>query len=274
MIHVDNKPILDINTSMSEHLKGLKTKKDKIERAIDVAKSLPINGCITGSCFLPGFDPDEWGSIPDVDVFVYSEYDLIKAINIAEHCLKMKPGKGSDISEKQERWKIDRLYQSGTNKKFGITTYSFESDGIILNFTYKMKKLVDRFVPVSSAPDVLMSFDMSIVMQGYDIATRVMFDLRPDDVLVTTAVPNPLRRKDCMTWTVAKWIRQFDRVVKYYDRGFDTRPMAQFYIDMIDDCIEQGVIFESCREDTESAFTEFSEARNVISDWLEAHKED
>lgn len=277
MIHIEkNIPWVNTNMPLSTFIKDKETLKEKIKEVIDVVRCLPIDGCITGSCFLPNFDPDAWGSTPDVDVFVYSENELIKAVNIAEHGLKMTPGKGTERSEKQERWKLNRLYQSGLNRKLGITTYTFYCEGVMINFTYKQTKKSGRWVPLINAPSVLMSFDMSIVMQGYDIKSHVMFDLRPDDVPANVAVPNPLRDHDCMMWTVSKWIRQFDRVVKYYSRGFDTRPMAEFYLQMIDECIDAGCLFDS--EESIQAFDSFSEEfiekRAQIADWLEAHKED
>ena len=276
MIHIEKPSDLTLGLKMSEYLCTSSTKKEKIEMAIEVVKNMPINGCITGSCWLPGFDPDAWGSTPDVDVFVYSEGDLMKAIDYAMYELKMKPGTGTDRSEKQERWKLERLQQNGINYKLGITTYKFWCDGVIVNFTYKMTKVGGRWVPIVNAPSVLASFDMSIVMQAYDIKSHVMFDLRPDHVPPTTAVPNPLRDNDCVMWTVAKWVRQFDRVVKYYGRGYDTRPMARFYLDMIDECIEAGCLFDS--EESQAAFTNFSEEflekRAIIADWLEEHEED
>lgn len=276
MIHIDEFEQWDELEPMENYLKAGDCLYEKVMIAIDVVKHLPINGCITGSVFLPGFDPDTWGSTPDVDIFVYGEDDLVKAITLAEHALKMKPGTGTDRSADQERWKISRLMMNGLNYKIGITTYKFYCDGVILNFTFKQEKKQGRWVPITSAPEVLASFDMSIVMQAYDIRTHVMFDLRPDNVDPKIATPNPLRQADHMMWTVAKWVRQFDRVVKYYNRGFDTRPMARFYLDMIDQCIEAGCLFDS--EESQQAFTsfteEFLEKRNIIADWLEEHEED
>ena len=277
MIHVDNEGVkLSEGLTMHEYLHDAGSIKNKIDRMIEVVKMMPINGCITGSCFLPGFDPDAWGSMPDVDVFVYSENDLVRAITLAEHALKMKPGTGGERSEKQERWKINRLFKSGLNYKLGITTYKFNMDGVVLNFTYKMTKEQGRWVPITDAPGVLRSFDMSIVLQAYDIESKIMYDLRPDYVPVTTAIPNPMRDHDCVMWTVSKWVRQFDRVVKYYSRGFDTRPMAEFYLKMIDECINAGCLFDS--DESHQAFDAFSEEfiakRAVIADWLEDHKED
>lgn len=277
MIHVDdnNGHRLEEQT-MERHLAGLKDKKSKIQMAIEVVKCMPVNGCITGSCFLPGFDPDAWGSVPDVDVFVYSENDLVRACTYAEHVLKMKPGTGSDRSERQERWKLGRLFDNGLSYKSGITTYKFYCNEVILNFTYKMVKQHGRWIPIVDAPSVLRSFDMSIVLQAYDIKSRIMYDLRPDNVPVTTAIPNPMRDHDCVMWTVSKWVRQFDRVVKYYNRGFDTRPVAKFYLDMIDQCVDTGCLFDS--DESHEAFDKFSEEflakRAIIADWLEDHKED
>lgn len=276
MIHVEELNELPEFSSMYDYLSDSFDIKDKIDKTIEIVKHMPIDGCITGSVWLPGFNPDLWGSAPDVDVFVYSENDLMRAIDYAMYELEMKPGTGSDRSEKQERWKIDRLMHDGINRKIGITTYKFYCDGVIINFTYKMQRVQGKWVPIVNAPSVLMSFDMSIVMQAYDIKSRVMFDMRPDNVPPTTAIPNPLRNHDCMMWTVAKWVRQFDRVVKYYNRGYDTRPMARFYLDMIDECIEAGCLFDS--EESNTAFMNFSEEflekRAVIADWYEEHKED
>lgn len=276
MIHIEKPACRDIDHSMHWFLESKESLLDKINTAIQVVKAMPINGCITGSCWLPGFDPDLWNSTPDIDVFVYSENELVKAIDFAMYKLEMKPGTGTDRSEKQELWKIERLMRDGINRKTGISTYKFYCDGIVVNFTYKMRKLQGRWVPITDAPGILMSFDMSIVMQGYDIRSGVMFDLRPDNVPANVAIPNPLRDHDCMMWTVAKWVRQFDRVIKYYDRGFDTRPMAKFYLDMIDKCIEAGCLFDS--EESQEAFINFSEEflekRATIANWLEAHSDE
>ena len=250
------------------------TLSDKIASTISVVKTLPINGCITGSCWLPNYDPDNWGSTPDVDVFVFGEDELVQAINIAKYALKMEPGKGTTRTKQQEEWKMERLMSNGLNYKLGITTYTFYCQGVMLNFTFKQTKHKNRWVPILSTPGVLESFDMSIVMQGYDIKHHVFYDMRVGDPMVS--IPNPLRNHDCMMWTVAKWVRQFDRVVKYYARGFDTRPMARFYLDMIDQCIDAGCLFDS--EESNEAFNQFSEEfiekRAVIADWLEAHEDD
>lgn len=276
MLKMEPKPAKYAGMTMAEKFAedGAFTTREKIASAIDLVKTLPIDGCITGSCLLPGFDPDGWGTVPDIDVFVFGEDELVSATEIARYALRMEPGSGTPRSNQQEEWKLARLKQAGLNRKLGITTYKFFHDGVILNFTFKQRKFHGRWVPILDTPGVLQSFDMSIVMQGYDIKHHVWYDLRVGDPKV--AIPNPLRDHDCVMWTVAKWVRQFDRVVKYYNRGFDTRPMAKFYLDMIDECINAGCLFDS--EESQEAFESFSqefiEKRATIADWYDNHKED
>ena len=277
MLKTDPNPGKYLGQSFAEWLAtqpGTITTKGKINALIELLKMLPIDGCITGSCLLPDFDPDHWGTTPDVDVFVFGEDELVHAVDLAIYALKMEPGTGSLRSRRQEEWKLDRLRTSGLNYKIGVTTYKFYHDGVILNLTFKQRKHHGRWVPILDTPGVLQSFDMSIVMQGYDIKHHVLYDMRVGDPKV--AIPNPLRDQDCIMWTVAKWVRQFDRVVKYYNRGYDTRPMAKFYLDMIDECIEAGCLFDSdeSQEAFESFSQEFLEKRAIIADWYDHHKED
>ena len=89
------------------------TLKEKVMSAIELVKTLPIDGCITGSCMLPGFDPEGWGTVPDVDVFVFGENELTSAIEIARHALKMVPGSGTERSQRQEEWKLQPELQAG-----------------------------------------------------------------------------------------------------------------------------------------------------------------
>lgn len=276
MLKLEPNPKKYDGRTMAEQFKedGALTICEKVASAIELVKTLPLDGCITGSCLLPGFDPEGWGTMPDIDVFVFGEDELVSAIEMARYALKMEPGSGTERTRKQEEWKLNRLKQAGLNRRIGITTYKFFHDGVILNFTFKQRKFHGRWVPILDTPGVLQSFDMSIVMQGYDIKHHVLYDMRVGDPNV--AIPNPLRDHDCVMWTVAKWVRQFDRVVKYYNRGFDTRPMAKFYLDMIDECIGAGCLFDS--EESQEAFESFSqefiEKRASIADWYDAHKED
>lgn len=275
MIHVEEPVNKYIPNDLDVYLLNFDTKKEKIEAVIEALKQSDINGCITGSVLLPDFDPDTWGTIPDIDVFVYSENDLLLAVRDMQH-RGFEFGKGTDKTKHQEEWKFNRLRNNRCDFKIGINTITLYCHDVMINFTYKLVRKAGKLYPLYNAPSVLMSFDMSMVMQAYDIPSHTVFDLRPDDVDVKTAVPNPLRKVDYTTWNVDKWIRQFDRVVKYYSRGYDTRPMAKFYIDMIDECLILGNIFSSDKSQVlfDQYAEEFIEKRTQIAEWYKEHKED
>lgn len=249
---------------------GCETLDGKIRWAIKVLQQQDINGCITGSTLLE-CDFNLWDKAPDIDIFVYTEQELIHAISILEHKLGMKPGKGTEQSNRQEEWKLSRLRKyGGTTKKFNLTTASLYAnigdDTIVVNVTNKKN--------CENMLQVLGSFDMSIIMRGYDIKNHFWLDIRTEPVNV--AQPNLLRSHDAELWTVSKWIRQWDRVIKYYNRGFDTRPMAEFYLELIDKALEGGELFttEKGKETYEQFAAEFLQVKSVIEEWLEEHKED
>ena len=89
------------------------------------------------------------------------------------------------------------------------------------------------------------------------------------------AVPNPLRDQDVDMYGTEMWVRQFDRVIKYWNRGFDTRPMAKFYIRLINGVIEKGQLFETAK--STAAYQEFITAYEPLRDkmvqWLNDKEE-
>ena len=246
--------------------------KDKISDVIELIKGTDINGCITGSSMLDE-DFDLWDSAPDVDVFVYTEPELLHAVDLLTIAHGFKP------SGDGEKWKIEKQREGKRGKNF-LTTLKVEKDGVIVNLTYKKDK--------TNLFNVLSSFDMSIIMVGFDIKSQVLLDLRcawPGMVKSDptgkwspspeVAYPNPLRKQDVDMYGVEMWVRQFDRVIKYWSRGFDTRPMARFYIELINGVLEKGQLFRS--EASERAYTEFMAIYEPLRDkmvkWLEEKEE-
>ena len=246
---------------------------EKIHNTIELLKELPINGCITGSSMIPDADFDSWDSVPDIDVFVYTEMQLLHVSDM------LLTGYGFKLLNAGEEWKYDRVCNYGMQKKAFLTTLKLENDGVIVNVTFKRNK--------STIVDVLASFDMSCIMIGYDIPFGWGIDMRTKDVKIfddrhnrwadnpNESKPNPMRKQDADMYTVEMWVRQFSRVIKYWNRGIDTRPMARFYIDLIDKVIETGALFSS--DKSVSAYEEFvttyTPLRNKMKEWLE-DKED
>lgn len=247
--------------------------KEQMNETIKLLKELDINGCITGSSMING-DYDNWESQPDIDLFVYARPQLQYAANMLIQVYGFKP-----LSD-GERWKIDRLNNFERKKKMPVETLKVVKDGIIVNISYKEGK--------NNIFAVLASFDMSIIMVGYDIRKHVMLDLRcKNDMMVpedpdnrwsndiNVAKPNPLRDQDVDMYGVEMWVRQFDRVIKYWNRGYDTRPMAEFYIKLIDGVLDKGKLFNTAK--SEASYQEFVDTyeplKHKMEEWL-ADKED
>lgn len=239
-----------------------------IKDTIDLLKDLDIYGCITGSSMLEA-DFDTWDQHPDIDVFVYYGNELLNAARILIDCHGFEPATDG------EAWKLERIRKSLRQKDTFLQTIKLKRGDVIVNLTFKYGK--------TNMLAVLSSFDMSIIMVGYDIENKSMMDLRvgtsdlvPEDPnnkwskSKQVAVPNPLRKQDVDMYGVEMWVRQFDRVIKYWNRGFDTRPMARFYIELISGVIEKGRLFNS--EKSMAAFDEFVATYEPLKDkmvqWL------
>lgn len=242
----------------------------KIAEAIEEIKQSDIEGCITGSCLLER-DFETWNSLPDVDLFTYSTMWMAYAISWLQSKGYEFGQDGSNKSKLQEQQKFIWLMENKQNKS-GMTgtvlhTVKLNRDGIIVNVSNKKYK--------KTVSEVINDFDMSIIMKGYDIQSKFMYDMTGTWGDPNVAHPNMLRKIDVDLLRVAWWVRQWDRVVKYEDRGFDCRPMAVFYIELIDKVKERGNIWTSdnSQELYDKYMEEFDEMRGKISAWLEA-KED
>lgn len=247
---------------------------EKIHETIQLLMESGINGCVTGSSMIPDADFDTWDSVPDVDLFVYTEAMLLRASDVLTLAYGFK-----ELTD-GEAWKYERVMNNGIQRNAPLSTLKFERDGVVVNVTYKKGK--------TNLFSVLSSFDMSIIMVGMDIPTKVVLDLRKgwDGMLVSDpehkwsddvkkAVPNPLRKQDVDMYGAEMWIRQFDRVIKYWNRGFDTRPMAEFYIDLINGVIRKGMLFKT--DKSERAYNEFittyEPLRDKMVQWLDDRKD-
>lgn len=249
---------------------------DKVRKTIGLIMGTGINGCVTGSSMLclHGIDFDDWTDVPDVDVFVYSEPQLSHAVDIM--CMRY----GFKPLNDGEAWKIDRLHTRGTSRDWPLSTVKVVRDDVVVNITWKKG--------YTTMAAVLSSFDMSIIMVGYDIKHRFGMDMRTAESAGVfedadglwshdrrTAVPNPLRDQDVDMYGAKMWIRQFTRVIKYWQRGFDTRPMARFYLKLIDGVIKKGRLFQT--DKSEEAYNDFMSwtgpVRESIEEWLRDKEE-
>ena len=135
---------------------------------------------------------------------------------------------------------------------------------------------------------VLGTFDMSIIMKGYDIISGNYLDMRRQKVVrkdmldvlgvsesdPMTAVPNQFRFYNYATWEVARYLRQWERVLKYANRGYDMLPLAKFYKLMIDKTISNGKMFktENYGQAYDAFVEDYSALASTIDNWIKEHE--
>ena len=234
-----------------------------------------IEGCITGSSLAENWDVDEAEVKPDIDIFTYSPYAMVHAIDVLEYRFGLAPGGDEMSSDKGEAWKAKKMRASGRGFGRDLATCKFTDGNVVVNVSNRKGE--------RSAMDVISRFDMSIVLQAYDIPSGSLIDMRcvqPKADLVDVikskggdpmvAVPNPFRSFDGATWEAKKWLRQWDRVIKYWNRGFDTRPMARFYSNMIKEVIDGGSLFktETSKQAYQAFVDEFEDLGKKIDEWI------
>lgn len=239
-----------------------------IKHTIELLKKTDINGCITGSSMLD-CDFDLWDSAPDIDVFVYTKPQLQYAANLLMMKYDFEP-----LSDGEE-WKLERIQNKDSHDNSYLSTIKLKRGEVVVNITYKKYK--------NNIFAVLSSFDMTIIMIGFDIRKKVLLDLRCgwDDMVredpedrwshsTNIAKPNPLRDQDVDMYGVEMWVRQWDRVIKYWNRSFDTREMAKFYIKLINGVIDKGRLFNTNKSDAayQAFITTYEPLRDKMVQWL------
>ena len=249
--------------------------RDDIDKMQMRIMDTDIEGCITGSSLAENWDVDEAEIKPDIDIFTYSPYAMVHAIDVVEYKLGLAPGGDEVSSDKGEAWKAKKMRTSGRGFGRDLATCKFTDGSVVVNVSNRKGE--------RSAMDVIARFDMSIVLQAYDIPSGSLIDMRcvqPKADLVDVikskggdpmvAVPNPFRSFDGATWEAKKWLRQWDRVIKYWNRGFDTRPMARFYSNMIKEVIDGGSLFktEASKQAYQEFVDEFQELGTKIDEWI------
>lgn len=253
------------------------TNKERITEVSEKIKETDIEGCITGSS-LADWDMEDDANVPDIDIFTYSPYAMVHAIDVIEYKMGFHPGGDPITTDEGEMWKAAKMRKSGRGSR-DIATCKLTDGEIVINVSNRKYE--------NSAMDVIARFDMSIVLAAYDIPSGTMLDMRDckakSDIAKIigvergdehTAVPNPFRSFDGTTWNASKWLRQWDRVIKYANRGFDTVPMAKFYRYMIDEVVNGGQMFktEASKKSYEAFVEEFSDLAVKIDEWIKENE--
>lgn len=237
--------------------------KEQIDNALEIIKGLDLDGCVTGSCLL-GYFPKQ-----DIDVFVYNENAFTKAV----YALHYNPL--FLLLDPIEQWKFKEWTEKDhkqSYKKFGLVSIKFTYNTCIeVNIIYKNN--------MRTPFDVLASFDLDILCKAYDLKSKNLLDLtNPSYNSITKTVSWNKWNKSFMEpniWSLGRILRQFERVVKYHNRGFNTDLVTMKYKEIITDCMNYNNIFKSDKVDekVDTTKTQGLILIQIIDTWLETHEE-
>jgi hypothetical protein len=192
---------------------------EQIKNAIEIIKKQDIDGCITGSCLLDYY-PGQ-----DIDIFVYNKSSFNKLLFF------MYYNPMFTILDPLEKHKFDEYINDDKS--------SLDSIGLI---TIKMKYNLCVDVNVvykkfhHNIFDVISNFDLDIIATGYDIKTTKTLSLRETSGMKGTWNRfNQVFYKKNDFWSVKRVLRQFDRVIKYTERGYDLSEVTDKYIEIVEE---------------------------------------
>ena len=234
--------------------------KTQIDNAIVWLKEQDIEGCITGSALLEYFP----GANQDVDVFTYNEAAFTKLIFSMYHNPLFL------LVEPLEQWKFKDWTENpykGSLKKLGLISIKFKYNmSIDVNVIFKEKN--------HTIFDVLSTFDIDIIAKGYDLKTKKTLDLSENNG-EKVATWNKWNKQfyNPNIWAVSRILRQFERVIKYHKRGYNTDAVAVKYKEILEEMLVYENIFSSEKVDEKvaSVKTNSKILIKILDNWLVTH---
>ena len=220
-----------------------------------------IKGCITGSYMLGYFE----GEKQDIDVFLFDEKSFQKLIYAMHYSPKFQ------ILDKLEAWKFNQYITEGEKSfyKFGLITLKFTWN-LCVPINVVLKKNCNNTF------SVLSSFDMDLVTRGFDLGTKQYLDLSGDSA-VTKVVSwnkgNTSFIEDTNIWSISRLLRQFQRVIKYHKRGYNTDLITIKYGELLDKLLDYTSIFNSENFDEKLVIMKENAKilKQILEIWLKEH---
>jgi len=231
--------------------------KEQIDNAITILKSLDINGCITGSVLLDYFEG------ADIDVFVYDKSSFNKLLFFMHYNPMFT--------------RLDPLEKHKFHEYVNEDKSSLESIGLI-TIKFKYNLCVDVNIVFKKFHknifDVLSNFDLDIIANGYDIKTGKLLSLRETSGLEGTWNRWNTSFYKSDFWSTKRLLRQFERVVKYTQRGYNLDSVTDKYIELIEEIIKTENFYKS--EKGSKYFTDtmeqFEIVLKILKIWKTEHK--
>ena len=204
--------------------------KQDFKKVFKLISDLDINGCITGSYML-GYHKD-WNQ--DIDVFCYDKSSFTALLYYMHYSPMFL------ILDPLEKHKYDEYTKSNKSSldKLGLITIKFKYNMCIdVNVVYKEYQ--------KNIFEVLANFDLDIITIGYDIKTGETLSLRQSEGMTGTWNKWNKAFYDPNYWTIWRLIRQFERIVKYTDRGYNLESVVDKYISLIKTAMKEQNIYKS-----------------------------
>jgi len=226
--------------------------KEQIDNAIELLKKQDIEGCITGSCLLDYFEGQ------DVDLFCYNEHSFLELLYFMHYNPQFL------ILDPLELWKYQEYTKRGKSSldKLGLVTIKFKYNTCVdINVIFKKHH--------NNIFDVLSNFDLDLVATGYDIKTGKTISLRETIGLEGTWNKWNKSFYQPNFWDVKRILRQFERVIKYTDRGYNLSLVTDKYISIVEEIIKSDNVFKSDKGTTyfDNTIDQFKIVLQILQTW-------
>jgi hypothetical protein len=202
--------------------------KEHIQNVIELLKKQEINGCITGSCLLDYFEGQ------DIDLFVYDKSSFNKLLFF------MYYNPMFNILDPLEKHKFDEYVDNDKSslEQLGLITIKFKYNLLVdVNVVYKKFN--------KTCFDVISNFDLDIIAQAYDIKTGKTISLRETEGFNGTWNKWNSAFYKADFWSTKRLLRQFERVIKYTNRGYNLNSVTDKYIELIENILNIDNIYKT-----------------------------
>lgn len=202
--------------------------KEQIDNAIELIKKQDVNGCITGSVLLDYFEG------ADIDIFMYDKSSFNKLLFFMHYNPMFT------ILDKLELHKFNEYINEDKSSldSIGLITIKFKYN-LCIDVNVVFKKFHKNIF------DVLSNFDLDIIANGYDIKTGNYLSLRTTSGLEGTWNKWNTSYYKCNLWSCKRLLRQFSRVVKYTERGYNLETVTDKYIALIEEILSLDNIYKT-----------------------------
>lgn len=227
--------------------------REQIDNCIELLKQQDVNGCITGSVMLDYFEG------ADIDLFMYDKSSFNKLLFFMHYNPMFL------ILDKLEQHKFDEYINDDKSSldSIGLITLKFK-----YNLSVDVNVVFKKFH--KNIFDVLSNFDLDIIANGYDIKTGNFLSLRTTTGLEGTWNKWNTSFYKTDFWSTKRLLRQFERVVKYTERGYDLDSVTDKYISIIEEILKTDNYYKT--EKGSKYFTDTIQMFEVVLKILKAWK--